>query len=498
MANSKKLLGSISLITISYLMSRVLGFFREVLLAQWTGITSASDTLDLAFIIPDFLFYLSAGGYLAITLIPILSDISKNRETELNDYFVSLLYGLSIVFFTISFLSFLFRYQIVNLLDVENPDLFIKLFTPIIFSQTFFFIGAILMSFQYFKNDFKYAALAPVIYNSSIILFGWFYSTSPESTVYGFAIGGLVGSILGHLLLQLLGAKNNGLIFKALKPKLEHISQYIKISFPLIIGQSIAVIDEQLFRYFGSLLSTGSIASFRYARRVALIPVGVIAQAVGVASYPTLSKLFVENKFGDFKLLIKKQLSALAVINTGVLIIFLKNSENIIEIVYQRGLFSSEDTSRVSSIFMVVAFGLIPWSLNQIITRSYYVQKNYWFPVWVGTFITFVTIFTLKILSNPSGESYAVVIISSLWVNTLILSFFLKIKNERLIDKSLLLDLLKILVIGFIAYFLSINFEFYSGSPILELIFDTLFIFIVILMSLFVVKMNYINLKRNR
>jgi putative peptidoglycan lipid II flippase len=119
-------------------MSRILGFFREVLLAKWTGVTSASDTLDLAFIIPDFLFYLSAGGYLAITLIPILSDISKNRETELNDYFVSLLYGLSIVFFTISFLSFLFRYQIVNLLDVENPDLFIKLFTPIIFSQTFF------------------------------------------------------------------------------------------------------------------------------------------------------------------------------------------------------------------------------------------------------------------------------------------------------------------------------------------------------------------------
>ena len=498
MANSKKLLGSISLITISYLMSRVLGFFREVLLAKWTGITSASDTLDLAFIIPDFLFYLSAGGYLAITLIPILSDISKNRETELNDYFVSLLYGLSIVFFTISFLSFLFRYQIVNLLDVENPDLFIKLFTPIIFSQTFFFIGAILMSFQYFKNDFKYAALAPVIYNSSIILFGWFYSTSPESTVYGFAIGGLVGSIIGHLLLQLLGAKNNGLIFKVLKPRLEHVSQYIKISFPLIVGQSIAVIDEQLFRYFGSLMSTGSIASFRYARRVALIPVGVIAQAVGVASYPTLSKLFVENKFEDLKLLIKKQLSALAVINTGVLIIFLKNSENIIEIIYQRGLFTPENTNRVSSIFMIVAFGLIPWSLNQIITRSYYVQKNYWFPVWIGTFITFATIFILKILSNPSGESYAVVIISSLWVNTLILSFFLKIENERLIDKSLLLDLLKILVVGFIAYFLSINYEFYSGSPILELIFDTLFIFIVILMSLFVVKMNYINLKRNR
>ncbi|MDA9590143.1 hypothetical protein N9R38_00355, partial [Candidatus Actinomarina] len=155
MDNSKKLLGSISLITVSYLMSRLLGFFREILLAQWTGVTSASDTLDLAFIIPDFLFYLSAGGYLAITLIPILSDLSKNKESELNDYFVSLLYGLSLIFIAISFLFFIFRYQIVSLLNVENPDLFIKLFTPIVFSQAFFFIGAILMSFQYFKNDFK-------------------------------------------------------------------------------------------------------------------------------------------------------------------------------------------------------------------------------------------------------------------------------------------------------------------------------------------------------
>jgi putative peptidoglycan lipid II flippase len=175
---------------------------------------------------------------------------------------------------------------------------------------------------------------------------------------------------------KVLGAKNNGLIFKALRPKIEHVTQYIKISFPLIVGQSIAVVDEQLFRYFGSLLSTGSIASFRYARRVALIPVGVIAQAVGVASYPTLSKLFVDNKLDEFKLLIKKQLSALALINTAVLIIFLTNSENIIEIIYQRGLFSAEDTNRVSSIFTLVAFGLIPWSLNQIITRAYYCAKK--------------------------------------------------------------------------------------------------------------------------
>ena len=104
----------------------------------------------------------------------------------------------------------------------------------------------------------------------------------------------------------------------------------------------------------------------------------------------------------------------------------------------------------------------------------------------------------LKILSNPSGESYAVIIISSLWVNTLILSFFLKIKNDRLIDRNLLLDFLKIFLVGLIGYFLIINFGFYSGGPFFELIFDTFFIFLLILMSLLVVKMKYINLKRTR
>ena len=79
MQNFKKLLGPISIISIAYLMSRVFGFIREILLARWTGVSSATDTLDLAFVIPDFLFYLSAGGYLAITLIPILSKFQKDK-----------------------------------------------------------------------------------------------------------------------------------------------------------------------------------------------------------------------------------------------------------------------------------------------------------------------------------------------------------------------------------------------------------------------------------
>ena len=88
---------------------------------------SASDTLDLAFIIPDFLFYLSAGGYLAITLILSFQKLKK-RVVDLNDYFLSLLFGLSIIFIFISTVFFLFKNEIGLILEVENQALFSRLF----------------------------------------------------------------------------------------------------------------------------------------------------------------------------------------------------------------------------------------------------------------------------------------------------------------------------------------------------------------------------------
>ena len=109
--------------------------------------------------------------------------------------------------------------------------------------------------------------------------------------------------------------------FDLVSPKFIHIKDYITISLPLILGQSIAVVDEQLFRVFGSFLTAGSIATFRYARRIALLPVGIIAQAVGVASYPLLSRLFQKNEIDELLKLIKKQLSYLFLIGGALMVI---------------------------------------------------------------------------------------------------------------------------------------------------------------------------------
>ncbi len=498
MQQSKKLLGPISIISIAYLSSRLLGFLREILLAKWTGVSTATDTFDLAFIIPDFLFYLSAGGYLAITIIPILSDLKQKNSENLNDYFLSLLYGLSIIFVFISFIFFVFKNDIGSILEVQNLTLFSKVFAPIVFSQAFFFIGAILMSYQYFHNDFRYPALAPVIYNFSIILFGWLNSSTPESTVYGFALGGFIGSVVGHFLIQVIGVKKNGLMFRLVSPKLKHVKEYLTVSLPLIVGQSIAVMDEQLFRVFGSFLSAGSVASFRYARRIALLPVGIVAQAVGVASYPTLSKLFVEKKFEELKTIIRTQLSSLLLFNAVMVLILIINSEEIISIVYERGKFSNADVMRVSSILKIVALGVIPWSLNQIVNRSYYVQKSYWFPVGIGTLATMATTITLFLTNSPSETNYSIIIISFLWAYTAFMLFSLKIGGESVLNRDLIYDIFLCLLFSGIIYLVLVNINLNFQNTIYNLVVTSIIVIISFFVSMNIIRMRYVRFKRRK
>ena len=492
MENYRKLIGSITIITFSYAASRVLGFFREILLANWAGVSEATDTLDLAFIIPDFLFYLSAGGYLAITLIPIMSGKEKS---ELNNYFISIFYGLSVIFVLFSLITYSLRFQFAELLGVKSLDFFIEVFTPIIFSQVFFFVGAILMSYQYFHDNFKYAALAPVVYNSTIILFGWLNSSTPEGTIKGFATGTLVGSVIGHFLIQIYGAKKSGLNFNFTSPRYVDLKEYITISLPLILGQSIAVVDEQLFRVFGSFLAAGSVATFRYARRIALLPVGIVAQAVGVASYPLLSRLFQKNDIDELLELVKKQLSYLFLIGSSLMVVAIINAEYLIEIIYERGAFTGDDTIRVSSVFKIISLAIVPWSINQILTRSYYVQQRFWFPVVTGSFITILSSIVL-LNAAKDAESYAWIIIISLYIYCLTLLSSLKFSSESVLNKKLFFEFFKILLMVLIVYFVCEIIISLNG--LLNLIISLGLTIVVIFVSLSLLNFEYINITKRR
>ena len=203
-------------------------------------------------------------------------------------------------------------------------------------------------------------------------------------------------------------------------------------------------------------------ATFRYARRIALLPVGIIAQAVGVASYPLLSKLYQKNDIDELSNLVRKQLSYLFLIGGSLMVGAIINADYLIKIIYERGDFTRTDTDRVSSVFVIISLAIIPWSINQILTRSFYVQQKFWFPVITGSFITLLTSIVL-FNAVSSSETYAWIIIISLYINCIVLLISIKFNSERIFNKNLVNEFFKIsLILGLIYFIFGIIIHFWN------------------------------------
>ena len=108
------------------------------------------------------------------------------------------------------------------------------------------------------------------------------------------------------------------------------------------------------------------------------------------------------------------------------------NADYLIKIIYERGAFTSTDTARVSGVFVIISLAIIPWSINQILTRSYYVQQKFWFPVVTGSLITLLTSIILFNAASNS-QTYAWIIIFSLYIYCIVLLVSIKFNSEKII-----------------------------------------------------------------
>jgi putative peptidoglycan lipid II flippase len=174
----------------------------------------------------------------------------------------------------------------------------------------------------------------------------------------------------------------------------------------------------------------------------------------------------------------------------------ISNSKFLIELVYERGAFSTQDTIRVSSVFSIIAFAIVPWSINQILTRSFYIQKKFWFPVASGSSITFTAVLLLIMTGNKTAEEYAIVITFSLFLYSLILLFTVKFDEIKVLNKPMIIDLSKASMILLIIYLL-LN-QFLTTTGFITAFISLLIIFLISYASIRLLKFEYINITKRR
>ncbi len=388
----------------SILLSRLLGLGRDALIAGLIGRNTEADLYFQAFLIPDLLNYLVAGAFLTITLIPILS-----RHLEAGDHhaasqaFTSVLRFVAVAVVGLTVLMWLAADQLVAVVFPEVADDRLVDMTRIILpAQIFLVVGALLMAVQYTHKRFLLPALAPLIYNLGIITGGLLGALIGDPAPETFLWGAVAGAFLGNFALQVVGARKTGTWIARPEPGESAVREYLVLALPLMVGQSVAVLDEQFVRFFGQL-EVGATSALSFARRINMVPVGIIAQAAGVAAFPFLAGLAAR---GDNRALVATTGRAArntVFIAAGASAAVIVLARPAVRMIYRYGEFTAADAELVASLLVLYALSIPAWGLHQILVRHFYAKRRMWTPVAIGTVFTIAAIPVWLVLHESMG-----------------------------------------------------------------------------------------------
>jgi putative peptidoglycan lipid II flippase len=397
-STTKKLGFAALLLTGTVLLSRVLGFLRDAIVATLFGATGATDAFWAAFTIPDILSYLVAGGTLAITFIPIytrhLSDVAANSEDEGNRVFsiIATVMGLFLVagIIALEFATPAIATRYLHNMQPENLRTAIELTRILLPAQLFFYLGGLASATLFARQRFVAASIAPLIYNAGTIcgavLFGRRYG------VAGMAWGTLAGAILGNFGLQTVAAARAGLrYFPSLRVTHPEFKEWMLLTLPLMIGVQLIMADDWIMRYFAAA-DTGAISCLNYARKLVQVPVAVAGQAVGQASMPFFARLFAEGKRDELGRLVTKSARAssavAALAGCGLIALALPA----VDLLFRRGHFQAAQVAPTGLYVAIFAAAIPLWAMQGIIARAFYATGDTLTPMIAGTCVTVVSL----------------------------------------------------------------------------------------------------------
>ncbi len=390
----------------SILLSRFAGLLRDKVISWNFGAGADADIYFSAFVIPDFLNYLLAGGYFSITLIPLLTERFERDSNDAWRFFSAVFWWIALATLVLTGFAWLAAPQLAAWTApgfAHDPAKFSALITAIrtiLPAQCFFLPGACLTALLYMRRQFTAPALAPLVYNASIILFGLLGLALGLKGMTGFYWGVVIGAAVGSFLLPLLAARSGGL---TLLPILRHpgLRQFILLALPLMLGQSIMVLDEQFVRVFGSMTGEGAVSLLNYARRLMLVPVAVVAQAAGVASYPFLASLAAAGQRVEFdstlSLALKNSLSVILPITVWMIVA----AEPAIQLIYLGGGFTLASAHIAGALLRAMMLGVGFWAVQQVMGRAFYAHKNTLAPVVIGTLGTLTALPVYYLATRP-------------------------------------------------------------------------------------------------
>jgi putative peptidoglycan lipid II flippase len=397
----------------SILLSRIMGLVREQIIGRTLGVTRQADLYFASFTLPDFLNYLLAAGALSIVFIPIFVKYVERdaqddawRALSVIANFILVVGGMMIALLMI-FARPLAAFIAPGFTGVGELEALTHLIRIILPAQIFLVIGGLLSAALQAQDRHLLPALAPLVYSGGIIA-GGLIGSRVGASADGFAWGVLIGAALGPFALPLFGCMRSKMqwhpIFSFVSPDLK---RYLWLSFPIMIGFSIVVVDEWIIKNQASYLSAGALSYLQYGRTLMKVPIGVFGMAIGVASYPTISRMVtagsVVEAYGTLAHAVRLMLFVTFAAQICLTLAGFEAAYLIWGFLSHR--FSTADAEATGLVLAFLSLGLAGWAAQTVISRGFYALGSTWLPTTVGTGVAFCAVPLYVVLRREYGAT---------------------------------------------------------------------------------------------
>jgi len=478
-----KITRSVAGVSVSTLASRILGYVRDMLIANFFGAGLVADAFFVAYRIPNLLRQLLGEGALSASFIPVFTEYLTTKPEEETQK-LARISGLLLltVLSILTILGVILSPIIVRLVApgfIKNPE---KLSLTITLTRILFpfmmaiGLAALALGILNSLHRFIIPALAPCLLSISEIFFILLICPLMERPIIGLALGVLLGGFAqlffqlpyilkeGFLLPTGRGYSNPGqkptsysqnllnnwlVLRKRWNSILSHpgVKRIGLLMLPATLGLSVTQVNAFVDTICASILREGSVTALYYANRIMQLPLALFGTAIATVALPMMSRAVATTDIKELKdtLSLALRMILFTIVPASLGLIILGNP--IISLLFERGRFTSQATQSASWALLFYSTGIVAYAGVKVVAAAFYSMQDTGTPVRIAS-IAMVTNIVLNLIlmqiMDVGGLAFATSIAS--FINLSILLFYLRKRIGNLGGKKLLLSLVRIVL----------------------------------------------------
>lgn len=448
---SSKVAKSALILMVATLLSKVLGFSRDLALSSTYGAGVVSDAYLMALSIPTILFVGSFCVAIQNTYMPLFTETDKDKGREESLKFTSNVMNIIMILSIIVIgLGLVFTEPLVKVFAMgfegERLALTVQFTRIMLFSIGIVCITYVVKAYLEIHDNFLITGLMPLPYNIAIIAS---ILLSKKLGLNTLAYGTVIAFFMQFIVLIPFACKKGFKYRPRVDLKDEKIKKMALLIVPVLIGASVGQLNSMIDKNLASTLAEGAISAINYAYKLNIFVMGMFVASITSVIYPLFARLTSDKNMEKLKETLSTSVNSVTLIIVPVSIGAFILARPIIELLFERGEFTHKDTIVTAQVLACYAVGMLASGIRDILVRVYYSLQDTKTPMKNSVLcVVFNIVFNLLLIKYLKAPGLALASSISAILAVVFLTFNLRKKIGRLNGKSMLVTFMKTVIAG--------------------------------------------------